>query len=246
MIQARVFETASDASSITAYLVLQDDSGDGIRQALVYDDTGTRYGPFEPNTPCDRILEFELGPIARTRLPLWVEAFDCGGRTTPREENGPLLTPLPLEPGLPVRCSPEVMCPPATGCGVAVADTAAAAAELSDVCEECEGLRKRLSSKEAEAIGFFIASMVAAVLAAIFLALGSWFSLAGVALAIAAAGLLVAFHEASNAANRLRSQAEECEAQLEQLRDNYDSGLQRIGSHCCEACMIGAPLSPAC
>ncbi|MEX2964403.1 hypothetical protein [Microbulbifer sp. TYP-18] len=254
MIRARAYETGSDSSMPLVRFVVEDDSGNGIRQVMVYDDVGGSYGPFEPVQSCDQYLEFEIGPIARNRFPLWAEGEDCAGQPTSRQEIGPLLTPVqppPGSPGVPMPCSPT-WCPPAPDCDIAVNEVGEAQGEMADVCGNCARLRSSQRNAIAEAVLLAILAAVLFALAALFSILafqsGPW-GVAFAILAIASTAAAIKFsgeaHVARERAESLGQQAEACEANLADLRIRLDDALRRISQHCCEHCVF-VPLTAPC
>jgi hypothetical protein len=252
MIRANAFQTGDDEAGITVHFRLVDDVGVGISRVSIFDTAGVELDVPQP-TGCPHIWEFDVGPIARGRLPLWVEAEDCARQITRREQNGPFFTMGPNLPGVPMPCAPELMCPPMTAaCNTATSDILAAQAELQVVCERCARLRRAQEGALAEAIGFTIAAAVFAILAAFFAIIafsGGFWGAIGFVLMLAAGAMMLYFAgEAARAYERersLRLQAEACERRMRELRDAFDDALERIGESCCLPCVF-APLTAPC
>jgi hypothetical protein len=255
MITTRAFPTDVEPSTITVHFVLQDDTGAGIVRVTVTDRDGVRIDATQPRE-CPPIWEFDIGPIARTRLPLFVEAEDCARRVTPVERTGPLLMKfgVPIDPGPMMPCSPEVDCPPTTtACNVATAEIADAAAAMPAVCEECDRLRRQERAARDEELGYAIAALIALVALAVFLVVASMglgfvsaiFALLALAAAAAVLGFGAASRQAGERAFALLQRREDCERRLQALRDSYDDALERIGTHCCMPCVF-VPVVPAC
>lgn len=247
MITVVAMPTGGDASAVTVVLLLMDDSSTGIRRITVRDRSGGEV-PFSQPEGCPT-PSWESAPqtVARTILPLTVEAIDCAGATTPPDVNGPLLSGEAALPPIdgPTRCVPTDCPPPTRACTDAAGAATTARSALARRCGSCDALEHAADAKLAEAIAWTILSFVVAIIAAAVSQVPIWGAVAGAIFAI----LAVAFGAAANAAYkeeaRLRSQAVTCRREVEALRSRFLEAAAVVTTNCCPGCS-GVPLNAPC
>lgn len=192
-----------------------------------------------------------VGPVPRTELPLWAETRDCSGEITPVESNGPLFDSESRpdsepEPGTPMPCLAEVMCPADSGCAELEREAMRSYEGLAEHCGECAALRASERREREKFWGWMVLGLAMLVVAMIFVAQGPWGAIGALFWAAAGAYLIYEATQASIRADRLARRAEECEEEMSGLRDAFNEAVQRIELACCPHCVTVPLTEPSC